>query len=204
MLHILLCLSTLILHSLGKLCADSPNQTIENSTQPFKIEKADQESPLHQIVETINLAYQRQPFNRLDYPRITIAALEELLQNRENVLYIAISKENEICGTVLLHGAEISLLSVHPRHQGKELGLHLLHYAEQKAFETSDTVFLKVIPLFQEKLIRYYASAGYKSLGEYEPLSQEKLKRIQEQYHSEVFALIMRKENPAKSVDSTL
>lgn len=196
MLYLLLCLSSLIVLPLGALCADSCIQATETRMELFKIEKATLQSNLNQIVDTINLAYQKQPFNRQDYPRITVAALRELLQNRENQLYIVVSDKNEVCGTVLLHGAEISLLSVHPHHQGQGLGLHLLQYVEQEAFKTYDNVFLKVIPLFQERLIRYYESAGYKSLGEYEPLSQEKLKRIQEQYHPEVFALIMRKENP--------
>jgi ribosomal protein S18 acetylase RimI-like enzyme len=140
MLHSLLCLSILIFHSLGKLCADSRIQTTENYTEQFKIEKADLQRDLNQIVDTINLAYQRQLFNRQDYPRITVAALKELLQNRENQLYIVVSDKNEICGTVLLHGAEISLLSVHPRNQGRKLGLHLLQYAEQEAFKTYDNI----------------------------------------------------------------
>lgn len=196
MLYLLLCVSSLIVYPLSELCADSCIQTTENCMERFKIEKATLQSDLNQIVDTISLAYQKQSFNRQDYPRITVVALRELLQNRENQLYIVVSDKNEICGTILLHGAEISLLSVHPHHQGRGLGLHLLQYAEQEAFKTYDNVFLKVIPLFQEKLIRYYESTGYKSQGEYEPLSQEKLKRIQEQYHSEVFALILRKKNP--------
>ncbi|MBX7066328.1 MAG: GNAT family N-acetyltransferase [Parachlamydiales bacterium] len=163
----------------------------------FFIERANLHSNLDQIISTVNLAYQRQPFNRTDFPRITLPALIALLQNEENQLFIAVSENNEICGTILLHESEISLLSVHPRCQGQGLGLFLLHSAEQEAFKNYNTVFLKVIPLFQENLIRFYESAGYKSFGEYEPLSQEKLDRIQERYHSEVFALIMRKENPS-------
>lgn len=158
-----------------------------------RLERVEHERTLDPIVDTINRAYQRQPFNREDVPRITVAALNDLLQNKENHLYI-LSSGNEICGTVLLHQNEISLLSVHPRCQGQGLGLQLLHHAEQEAFKNYDTVFLKVIPLFQENLIRFYESAGYKSYGEKEPLSQEKLNRIQEHYHSQVFALILRKE----------
>lgn len=192
----LLCLSTTVFCSTNKLCEYNNIQKTENCIEQFKIETADLQSDLNQIADTINLAYQRQPFNRRDYPRITVTSLNELLQNKENQLYIVLSDKNEVCGTVLLHSAEISMLSVHPNYQGQGLGLRLLQHAEQEAFKNYDQVFLKVIPLFQEKLIRYYESAGYKSLGESEPLSQEKLKRIQERYHSEVFALIMRKDNP--------
>lgn len=192
----LICLSTMVLHSPSQLDKSGQMQPIERRIEQCKIDKADLEIDINQIVDTVNLAYRRQPFNRPDYPRITVASLKELLQNKENLLYVVRSSNNEICGTVLLHGAEISMLSVHPHYQGQGLGFCLLQYAEQEAFKAHDSVYLKVIPLFQEKLIRYYESLGYKSFGEHETLSQEKLKRVQEQYHHhpEMFALVMRKD----------
>lgn len=168
-------------------------QASEVYVRPFKIEKAGLHSDLDRIVDTINFAYKRQPFNREDRSRITVSMLRTLLLDAENTLYVAVSLENEICGTVLLHQSEISLLSVHPDYQGHGIGLQLLQHAEEEAFKTYESVFLKVIPLFQETLIHYYESAGYKSFGEHESLSQEKLHRIKEQYHEQVFALIMRK-----------
>ena len=173
-------------------------QTNKVYAHQFKIEKAGLHSDLDKIADTINLAYKRQPFNREDRSRITAPILRTLLLDGENKLYLAVSGKNEICGTVLLHHSEISLLSVHPDYWGKGLGLQLLQHTEEEAFKIYESVFLKIIPLFQENLIRYYESAGYKSLGEHESLSQEKLDRIQEQYHTQVFALIMRKENRSK------
>jgi ribosomal protein S18 acetylase RimI-like enzyme len=163
--------------------------------RPFKIEEASLHSDLDRIADTINFAYKRQPFNREDSSRITASKLRTLLLDGENKLYLAVSGGDEICGTVLSHQSEISLLSVHPDYQGHGLGLQLLQHAEEEAFKIYESVFLKVIPLFQENLIHYYESAGYKSFGEHESLSQEKYHRIQEQYHTKVYALIMRKEN---------
>ena len=199
MILILACFSTLVLSHAAKVLEHDGNQAIEIRVEQFKIKKADLYSNLDQIVDTINLAYQRQSFNRKDYPRITMTALRNLIQDEENKFYIVISGKNEPCGTILLHHSEISLLSVHPDYHGQGLGLQLLQHAESEAFKTFKSVFLKVIPLFQENLIRYYESVGYKSFGEYESLSQEKLNRIQDQYHNKVFALILRKENPAIS-----
>lgn len=194
-----ICLSTMVLHSSSQLDESSHIQPIEHRIEQFNIEQADLASDFNQIADTVNLAYRRQPFNRPNYPRITVDGVKELLQNQENQLFVVVSSNNEICGTVLLHGAEIYMLSVHPRYQKQGLGLSLLQYAEQAAFKTYDSVLLKVIPLFQEKLIRYYESLGYKSFGEHETLSQEKLQRVQEQYHHhpEMFALIMRKDKKA-------
>lgn len=161
----------------------------------FEIQRASVDSNLEAIATTVNLAYQKQLFNRKDYPRITPIALKELLQNEENELYILLSNQNEVGGTVLLTHAVISLLSVHPQYQGQGLGKRLLNHAEHEAFKTYETVYLKTIPLFQENLIRFYESLGYTPCG-VELLSEEKLERIQEQYRSEVYALVMKKQRP--------
>ena len=145
---------------------------------------------LDRTVEVINAAYQKQPFNQSD--RITRDSLEEILANPENQLFVLLC-EQDICGTVLLHGAEISLLSVHPDYQGHGYGQLLLNAAEEVAFRTQDHTYLKVIPLFQEKLVAYYESLGYRSDGEIEELSTIKLERIQERYHNQVYALVLRK-----------
>ncbi len=166
---------------------------IADDCEPFKIKRADLTYDINEIASTINLAYRRQLFNRFDYPRITIEKLKEMIQNDNHKLFLLLSDVDQICGTILLKDSEISLLSVHPNFQGQGLGLTLLRHAEREAFENFTTVFLKVIPLFQENLIRYYEYAGYQFF-EREALSQEKLNRIQEIYHDQVFAIIMKKE----------
>lgn len=170
------------------------NPISEYCLERFMIENSRSKNDLISIVETVNSAYQRQPFNRMDYPRITKKELEELLRNKENQLYV-MKQGNMIVGTVVLCNNEISMLSVHPNYQKQGLGLHLLRYAEKKASTFYDEVFLKVIPLFQEKLLDYYRSLGYRSCGEYEPLSEKKLERIREEYlfNPEMRALILRK-----------
>lgn len=193
MILILACINTLT------TCESNSNIYVSEQRYEYRIERANLCSDLARIADTINSAYKRHPFNREDRLRITVPILRTLILDDENKLYLAVSGKNEICGTVLLHHSEISLLSVHPDSQRQGLGLKLLQNAEAEAFKTFKSVFLKVIPLFQENLIRYYESAGYKSFGEYDPLSQEKLNRIQEQYHDKVSALILRKENPAIS-----
>lgn len=192
MILIFACISTWMLAGIASLPATPPHAS---HLESFTIERAHAHSDLNQIAETINLAYQRQPFNREGYPRITVDALEVLLRDEENQLFIARSDRQTICGTVLLHGSHISLLSVHPLYQKQGLGLRLLEQAEKEAFQTYSAVSLQVIPLFQEKLIEYYQSVGYEPVGEVEPLPAEKLKRIQERYHSQVGALTLRKEN---------
>ncbi len=83
------------------------------------IEQASLCSDLDRIVDIINSAYKRQPFNREDRLRITVPILRTLILDVENKLYLAVSERNEICGTILLHHSEISLLSVHPDYQGQ-------------------------------------------------------------------------------------
>ncbi|HSX27146.1 MAG TPA: GNAT family N-acetyltransferase [Chlamydiales bacterium] len=143
----------------------------------------------------MNLAYQRQPFNRADRQRITLSQLNEILLNPNHTLFLLYSGE-KICGTVLLSQSEISLFAIHPAFQGHGYGQQLLVAAEEEAFKAYDSVLLKVIPLFQEKLITYYESLGYCSQDEREALSKGKLDRIQECYHDEVYALILRKNRP--------
>jgi ribosomal protein S18 acetylase RimI-like enzyme len=144
------------------------------------IEQADLQSNLDQVVNVINLAYKRQPFNREDRTRITLVKLKELLLDEENKLFVAISEEDEICGTILVHQCELSMGSVHPAYQGQGIGLQLLQRGEHEIFKNYDHVYLKEIPRFQERLIQLYEQAGYHSFGEYEPLSPEKLDRIEE------------------------
>ena len=83
-------LSLLWLSALTLLCSNTSfeytAQTAQNCITSFAIEKAILHSNLDQIVNTVNLAYQRQPFNRKDYPRITADALKELLENEQNQL----------------------------------------------------------------------------------------------------------------------
>lgn len=149
------------------------------------------EEPIEQIVEVINLAYQKQPFNRMDKVRITISQIKEILADPANQLFLLYS-EDKICGTVLLNQSEISLFAVHPDFQGRGYGRQLLAAAEEEAFLNSDFVQLKVIPLFQEQLIAYYETMGYVLCGS-EALAVGKLDRIQEEYHDQVYALVLRK-----------
>ena len=160
----------------------------------FKVPAEESYNDIDQIVEVINLAYQRQPFNRMDRVRITSAQLNELIANPSNQLFL-LSTDNTICGTVFLRGSEISLFAIHPDFQGRGYGEQLLISAERQAFKNYDSVHLKVIPLFQEKLIDYYERMGYNFFG-YEALAKEKLDRIQERYHDQVYALILEKKRP--------
>ncbi len=166
-----------------------------HATTEFRVERAACTHNLSRIVQVINCAYQRQPFSRTDGERTSLSKLKEIVINPNNKLFLLISNDSEnfICGTVLLQASEISLFSLHPSYQGKGLGRQLLCAAEEEAFKTYDEVFLKVVPLFQEKLIAHYERLGYRSFGEIESLAQEKLERIQPQYHTQVYALILRK-----------
>lgn len=173
----------------GKSFSD---ETLEMDYKYSQIAKASLQSDLKRIMEVVNLAYSRQPFNRVDRTRITIEEVERTIADSHNQLFLLIV-DGQICGTVLLNKNEISLFAVHPSFQGQHLGQLLISLAEDEAFKKYDEVFLKVIPLFQERLIAYYESLGYHSYGEYETLLPCKLYRIQEQYHDQVCALVLRK-----------
>ncbi len=161
----------------------------------FLIEKATLMDNLNEIASVINKAYKRQVFNRNDRERISIAKLEYLIREPGNRLFLLRLDQDPhlICGTLLLSGDEISLFSVHPDYQGQKLGRLLLQAAEKEAFESSASVYLRVIPLFQEHLIEYYKSQGYELEDYREPLSLEKLERIQPCYHEKVYSIKLRK-----------
>jgi ribosomal protein S18 acetylase RimI-like enzyme len=167
----------------------------QEESSVIQVERGTLKSNLDQIVEVVNLAYRRQPFNRPDRDRISVAQLQEILLNPNNQLFLLCSG-SRVYGTVLLNRSEISLLAVHPSMQGQGYGSQLLAAAEAEAFKNYDSVYLKVIPLFQEGLIAYYEKIGYRSYNECETFAHGKLDRIQEKYHDQVYALVLRKNRP--------
>ena len=126
---------------------------------------------------------------------MTHLELKKILLDPSNQLFLLCS-EKRVCGTILLSRSEISLFAIHPSFQGRGYGRQLLAAAEEEVFRNHQSVQLKVIPLFQERLIAYYEKLGYCSYNEYEALSIAKLDRIQEKYHDQVYALILRKNRP--------
>ncbi|MES2121254.1 MAG: GNAT family N-acetyltransferase [Chlamydiota bacterium] len=166
----------------------------------FTIELYSEDRDLGKIVDMINAAYKRVRYLKEDATRITEDQLRESLSNPQKQLYLCISSENVICGSIFLEffdsdEAEIEILAVDPKHRGMGLGPMLLKHAEKEAFlkRHMESVRLNVIPLFQESLIAFYHHLGYQSVDYTEFPEEKKIKYIQPEYRELIFLMKMRK-----------
>lgn len=160
----------------------------QNINTELKIIPVTNNKNLEEIFNVINLAYKKVPYLKEDAQRITIQELEEILEDPFKTLFVCIDG-NKICGTALLtiidsgtevnYNSEMSLLSVHPEHQGKNIGKLIMDHVEKEVSKVWYRFYLhiKVIPLYQEKLIEYYKLNGYEFAGEISYFSEEDLKR---------------------------
>lgn len=174
----------------ASLSAELPN---------YHVEVGSSHHNLRDVAQVINRAYRGVHYLKDDVERITEEELIQLVNNQEKSLYLCLSPENEICGTIVLdHGeideAEIALFSVDPLYQGRNVGSLLLEHAEQQAVDhyNKKSVRLNMIPL-QEKLMRYYERHGYQSVDFVEFSDREKERFIRPEYEDYVFLWTMRK-----------
>ena len=107
--------------------------------------------PLNQIVELINLAYDKpeswtDKIQVLDIVRINLISLKDVLNNENNLFFIFVKiDDNKIYGCIKLYYEEyiesfehlgeiphfsFSLFAVHPNFQSKGIGKHLLLLGE--------------------------------------------------------------------------
>jgi ribosomal protein S18 acetylase RimI-like enzyme len=132
--------------------------------------------------------------------RITVSELRDAVSDPRKELYLCLSPTREICGTILLDfferdKAEIALFAIHPDYQGYHIGPVFMSYVEREAFKKAMSIVLKVIPLFQEKLIRFYERLGYKTTGEVMSFLQEdKIRYIRPECRDQVFFSLMQKD----------
>jgi RimJ/RimL family protein N-acetyltransferase len=167
--------------------------------QGFTIEVATIDHDLIRAADVINAAYTKVMYLREEVQRITPQEISRLISYPEKRLYLCLSPKGEICGTILLDfieetKAEIGLFSIHPNYQGKQIGQNFMRHVEQDAFKGANTVILKVVPLFQEKLIKFYEKLGYCGTGETIDFPiEDKIKYIRIEHRDSVNFCIMQK-----------
>jgi GNAT superfamily N-acetyltransferase len=161
---------------------------------------------LNQIASVVNSAYKKVKYLQENTERISPTDLQEILSDPKKRIYLCLSPNREICGTVLVHQiseekAEIGLFAIHPNFQGKKIGLYFLKQIENEAFKKAREIILKVILLYQEKLIAFYEKQGYSKTGEILPFPHEdKLRFIRPECRDQVFFSVFHKFKESKEL----
>lgn len=172
----------------------------------FKIEIATVHHDLTKIASVINAAYKKVKYLIEETQRISIDELRSIVANPHKRLYLCLSPSREICGTLLLDfidrdTAEIGLFSIHPAYQGQKIGPGFMSYVEREAFEKVGEIMLKVIPLYQEQLVKFYERLGYEDTGRRAPFpEEEKTKYIRPECRDRVFFSLMSKKKLRSSL----
>jgi N-acetylglutamate synthase-like GNAT family acetyltransferase len=167
--------------------------------QAFTIEIATASHDLVKITSVINAAYKKARFLRDDVERVSPEELRSIISTPHKKLYLYISVDHTICGTALLDfcdkdKAEISLFAIHPDYQGKNIGPPFLNDVEKEAFKKVSEIILKVIPLYQEQLIKFYERLGYTMTSlTIEFPEEEKLRTVRPECWDRMFFSIMHK-----------
>lgn len=164
----------------------------------MKFVVATSEYDVNEIVDVINAAYSRVKYLLKD--RVSVEDITEFLRDPDKTLYLCLTLQDEICGTILLDYcegkiAEIGLFAIHSDFKGQNIGPAFIQFVEGEAFKKVDTIQLKVIPLHQENLIKFYERLGYKATGETTPFPTDKLHYIRPEYRDQVFLSLMQKNN---------
>jgi GNAT superfamily N-acetyltransferase len=141
---------------------------------------------LEEIITVVNSAYKHVPYLQEGTTRITRLELENIIHDSTKRLYICKDDNNTICGTALLdieyHDPEMSLFSVDPRHQGKNIGKIILQYIETQILNMGKKrLTIKVIRMTQDKLIAYYQKNGFEFTGDSMVIETEILERYMKQ-----------------------
>lgn len=177
----------------GKVFLKSPKVEYD-----FSLEVATLNHDLSKIAAVINAAYKKVPYLESGVDRITSDELSSIIANAQKKLYLCLSPSRKICGTLLLDSseskAEIGLFAIDPEYQGLQIGAPFMNYVEQEAFKKSSSIVLKVIPLFQEKLIKFYERLGYHRTDQIMRFPQkDKIRQIRPEYRERVFFSLMEK-----------
>ena len=165
----------------------------------FRVEKADLNQDLSAIASVVNSAYKKVVYLK-DDGKTSPADLKDIISNPSKALYLCLSTNNEICGTILIQydanrkKAELGMFAIHPRYQGANIGAIFANCVEKEIFKVVPEIILKVVPLEQAKLVKFYINLGYQFTGEKVPFSEEETsKYIHPEYRDKVFMLIMSK-----------
>ncbi|EKE08398.1 MAG: Acetyltransferase [uncultured bacterium] len=172
---------------------------IGHKEECFIVEEATEGHDVRNIAAVINSAYQKVEYLQGGVDRATFTEIQSFVSNPRQKLYLCISPSHEICGTILLdffekNKAEIALFAMHPDYQGYKIGPMFMNYVEEEAFKKVHAIILKVIPLFQGNLVKFYERLGYKDTGEFIDFPEEdKLRYIRPDCRDRVVFSIMQK-----------
>lgn len=153
---------------------------------------------LDEVVDCINQAYAKVPYINAGVTRTNLTDLKAAASSVNKQLFICL-RGHEICGAVLLVNdndkCEMGLLSVSPKYQKQQVGLVLMQHVEAAVKKIGhDHLYIKVIPLYQEKLIVYYERMGFEFTGDLEHFSRADLEKyIRAEDREKVYFRIMRK-----------
>lgn len=180
---------------------------IGHGEEYFTVEVATMDHDLTRITTVINTAYKKVGYLQNGVERATLTEVIDFISNPQKRVYLCLSPNREICGTILLdffekEKAEIALFAIHPDYKGYKLGPAFMNYVEHEAFKKTQSIILKVIPLFQENLIRFYERLGYRATGEMmEFPTEDKLRYIRPECRDRVFFSIMQKNKMVLKLD---
>ena len=172
---------------------------IEGKGQCFFVEQATLEHDLDRVAVVVNSAYKKVQYLQEGIERIMASELRDAVSDPRKRLYLCLLPTREICGTILLDffekdKAEIALFAIHPDYQGCRIGPVFMSCVEQEAFREVSSIVLKVIPLFQEKLIDFYERLGYRTTGEVMDFPEkDKIRYIRPECRDRVFFSLMQK-----------
>lgn len=172
---------------------------IEGRDGFFTVEVATMNHDLSKVARVVNSAYKKVRYLRDEIERVTPSELEGFISNPQKKLYLCISPTREVCGTILLdffekNKVEMGLFAIDPEYQGYKIGPIFMGYVEQEAFKKVGAIILKVIPLFQENLVKFYERLGYVVNGKVMDFpGEDKLRYIRPECRDRVFFSIMQK-----------
>src|SRR3990167_10088261 len=104
--------------------------TAVSNNPSFRIEQATVSHVLAAISALVNAAYKKVSY--LHAERVSVTELRSIVSNPLQKLYICLSPQEEICGTLLVDydsqgtKAELGMFSVHLNYQGQNVGVTMM------------------------------------------------------------------------------
>lgn len=154
----------------------------ESSYMNISIVQASINHDPREIARVINQAYANVPYIKTGASRATPEAIAAMITDPNKKLFLCLHNA-DICGTALLditepNKPEMGIFAINPAYQGKAIGIQLLQYVQDQAVNTSDYLYIHVIPLMQAKLVAYYERQGFIPTEEIGHLSEDVLHSV--------------------------
>ncbi len=193
-LLVLLSFSLSAMQSAASECAGG--NSVMNK-QKFTIVQASDEHSAAEIAFVVNVAFSRPVWRREGAHRTNEQEVQEMIRHPHKKLYLCLA-DKKVCGTVLLDTssseAVVSLLAVHPAYQGNGVGELLMQHVEQEIRKMNkDSIYIRVIPVGQERLVAYYVRQGFIFADNIEKKLFDHPDLVKEEYWGKLFLHTMRK-----------